>query len=56
MAKRIIGILALVGMAYLGYVKIDENMGNSDYFGLIIFMLIVVLFLVFLAVRKIITY
>lgn len=56
MAKRIIGILALGGMSYMGYVKIDENMGNSDYFGLTIFLLVVVLFLVILAIRKIITY
>lgn len=55
-AKRILGVLLLGAMGYLAYIKIDQNMGNSDYAGFFLFLLVVAVFIVVLVVRKILTY
>jgi hypothetical protein len=56
MAKRILGVLLLGGMAYLGYYKLRQNLGNPDHAGVYLFFMGIVLFLIILAVRKILTY
>lgn len=55
-AKRIMGVLLLGGMTYLGYIKLKENSGTTEYAGFYVFFLVVILFLIFLAIRKILTY
>jgi Ca2+/Na+ antiporter len=56
LAKRILGVLMILAMSYVAYVKIDQELGNSEYAGFLVFLLLIALFLVFLAVRKIMIY
>jgi uncharacterized membrane protein len=54
--KRIIGIIVLIVMGYVAYIKINQNVGDSDYAAFYLFLIVVVLFLFFLAIKKILTY